>query len=389
MYRARASWFAILLCLGGCISVSTTSTGDFDYDKRFRKAADSIVDRSKQAEQEALKQRATVRDAVDAYLQHHFTKADELVSTHVAVLRKSLRHSGSLFSFFDDYGRRRATLLDFTLELRPSVEVVESKLATATAFPSGKVLVTRPLAEGFDTAKIGYDSVLLGVLMHEMIHVRDGHALEQWATADGRSAWARDRVLSGLSAITAIIPFFSVNYDVQYPLTFGAVKELPTLSEFAADLGAVSLMNVNGFDSARYVAFLSDLSASASASSGPGRDLLRKRVECLGEFSRTTYRQPIRVLVVGSSKDGDNMRWVNLPTEDEVTALLDSPELLAKNITSTEKMSDAKRREILVDQMRKWMFISCALRNSFPNAPLKDGVLSTPTFDSNILFQYQ
>ncbi len=388
MDRKRATWLAVLLCLSGCISVSKTSTGDFDYDERFRKAADSIVERSKQAEQEALKQRATVRADVDAYVQRHFTKADQIVSARVAVVRKALRDSRFSFSgVLDDYGKRRSTLLDFTLELHPSVDVVESKLANATAFPSGKVLVTRPLAEGFDSSKEGYDSVLLGVLMHELIHVRDGHALEQWATADGRLAWARDRVLSDLSAITAIIPFLSVRYEVQYPLTFGAAKELPTLSEFAADLGAVALLNVNGFDSARYVSFLSDLSASAST--GPGGDLLRKRVECLGAFSRTKYQQPIRVLVVGSSKDGDDMRWVNLPTEEAVTPLLDSPELLAKKFTSTANISDASRREILVEQMRKWMFVSCALRNSFPNAPLESGVLRTPTFDTNILFQYQ
>jgi hypothetical protein len=382
MDRMRTAWFAVLLCLGGCISISKTSTGDFDFDERFRKATDSIVERSKQAEQEALKQRATVRADVDAYLQRHFAKADELVSARLALVRKAVG-----INIFDDYGKRRGTLLDFTLKLQPSVDVVESRLANATAFPSGKVLVTRPLAEGFDTSKEGYDSVLLGVLMHEMIHVRDGHALEQWATADGRSAWARDRVLSDLSAITRIIPFLSVKYDVEYPITFGAAKELPTLSEFAADLGAVALMDANGFQSAQYIAFLSDLSASAT--SGPGRDLLRQRVECLGAFARTTYRQPIRVVVMSSPEDGDSKGWMNFPTEEEVASLLDSPELLAKKFTGKAQLSDATRREILVGQMRKWMFMSCALRHSFPRAPLADGVLTTPSFDSNILFEYQ
>jgi hypothetical protein len=385
MNRTHAIWPALLFCLSGCISFHKTSTGDFDFGDRFRAATDSIMESSRNAEREALKNRATVSADVEAYLQRHFAKANELVSAHTSKVRAA---SGVGFAgFFDEYGRRRRILLDFTLKLTPSAEVVESKLANATAFPTGKVLVTRPLAEAFDTSKDGYDSVLLGVLLHELIHVRDGHALEQWATADGRSAWARDQVLAGLSAITAIIPFFSLKYDIEYPLTFGAAKELPTLSEFSADLGALSLMDANGFDSSRYVAFLSQLAPSGK---GTERQPLRQRVNCLGEFSRARYQQPMRGVLIGSERQGDKMvATIDFPTEEKVASLLASPEQLAKEFTDETKLTDAERKEILVSRMRKWMFMSCALRHTFPKAKLQDGILPTPAFDSVILLQYE
>ena len=149
------------ICLGGCITITKTSTGDFDFDERFDKAAKEIVARSTQAEEAALKgQRVSVDPKLEQFVQRHFVKADELVLTHISAVKRDL--GGSSF-FFSDYARRRITLLNFTLKLRTSLDIVESKLPNATAFPSGKILLNRPLAEAFDVNNDGFDSVLLEI----------------------------------------------------------------------------------------------------------------------------------------------------------------------------------------------------------------------------------
>lgn len=382
MHKIKLALLAIPLLLAGCsISFSTTANYDADYDDRFRKATEAIVKKSKEVEEGATKLKAAVRPQTEAYLRRHFEKADELVTAHTHAVERKLDH-------FDDYSKRRATLLRYTLALKARYDIVEATAATATAFPTGRILVTRPLAEGFDTDKEGYDSVLLGVLLHELIHVRDGHALEQWAAADGRRAWAADRALSGLAALASILPGLSITHDIQYPLAFGAAKELPVLSEFAADMGAYLLLEKAGLQGARYVAFLAELDASARRSGRP-LDLLRHRVECLGAFARNSYQSELRSLAIGSEADGDDIILLQFPDPEETARTLDSPEDLARKITIKGELSHAERRNVALRELRRLMFTACAVRRSFPDAKIEGGHMSTPSFDVGKFIQYQ
>ena len=372
---------ALAFCLVRCISISSTSSGDFDFEERFDKATKEIVKRSVQAEEAALTgQRASIDPKVAQFVQRHFVKADELVLAHMSAVRKGL---GASSFFFNDYARRRTALLDFTLKLQPSLDIVESKSANATAFPSGRILLSRPLAEAFDVGKDGFDSVLLGILIHELIHVRDGHALEQWATSDGRKAWARDRAIGALASVTALIPFLSIKYDKQYPLTFGSAKQLPALSEYAADLGTVSLLDKAGLDSGRYIAFLFSMSADMTGSaSKTGPKLLRERVACLANFSRNRFDQGLEGIVIGSSDGGDGIvQTFDVTLHHKIALLLDSPEALATAFPVKGEISDADRRSMLLALARKSAYLECAIRYSFPEVAVKEGILTTPTFD--------
>ena len=83
------------ICLGGCITITKTSTGDFDFDERFDKAAKEIVARSTQAEEAALKgQRVSVDPKLEQFVQRHFVKADELVLTHISAVKRVTMASG-------------------------------------------------------------------------------------------------------------------------------------------------------------------------------------------------------------------------------------------------------------------------------------------------------
>jgi len=382
----------LLLCSVKCVSVSysSTSNGDFDFQERFDKSTKEIVKRSIQAEEAALKgQRAAVDPKVEQYVQRHFAKADELVLAHMSAMKKAL-DDNSFGNFFNPYATQRSALLDFTLKLKPGLDIVESKFANATAFPSGRILVNRPLAEAFDANKEGFDSVLLGILIHELIHVRDGHALEQWATADSRRAWTKDKVIGALSSLTALTPFLSIKYDHEYPLTFKSAKQLPALSEYAADLGAVSLLDEAGFDSGRYIAFLSEMSASTTASASKnGPLLLRQRVECLANFAKNQFDEEVQSIMIGSSEAGDTVfQTLDLTVSHKIVSLLDSPEALAKEFPGKPGVSDVDRRRLGLTAARMAAYVACAIRHSFPDVTVKNGHFVTPTFDLTMFSQY-
>ena len=372
------------LC-AGCISISYESTGgDLDFKDRFEKSAKEIHGRSLQAEAAALKgHQAHLDPQVEQFVQRHFAKADEIVVTHLSKVRLGL---GGFWA--DEYATQRKVLLDYTLKLKTSLAVVESPVVNATAFPSGKVVLNRPLAEAFTVSADGVDDILLGVLIHEVIHVRDGHALEQWATADSRSAWTRDKVIGALGGLTAIIPFLSVKYDVDYPVTFAAAEELPELSEFAADMAAVVLLERAGYDSKRYVAFLSDTLDATKAQKATWT-LLQQRVECLRNAMEYKFPEGIHGIVIGSREHGDQViGTIDLRAAFKVIPVLDSPEALAKAYPGKPGMSDADRRRRAADEMRYFAFMSCAIRRSFPKAPIEQQVLKTPTFDLRMFSQH-
>lgn len=374
------------VCLVGCITFTKTSTGDLDFKNRFDKAANDIVARSIQAEKALEGQRVSVDPKVEQFVQRHFVKADELVMANMHAAKRIL----AAFPFFyEKYAERRTILLNFTLQLQPSLDIVESKFANATAFPSGKVVVSRALAEAFDANNDALDSVLLGILIHELVHVRDGHALEQWATADGRQAWVRDKVIGTVSKVTALIPFLTVKWDMQYETSFGSTKQLPALSEYAADMGAVSLLERAGYDSGRYIAFLSEMSANTPATAPKDFPrLLQQRVECLGIFSKSRFDEELQRIVIGSKEIDGIVYTLDFQQAYRIASLLDSPEILAEEAPIKPGLSHADRRSIWLTETRKSIYMACAIRQSFPDATLKDGVLVTPTFEVMMFTHY-
>jgi Zn-dependent protease with chaperone function len=372
---------ALVICLGGCISFVRTSSGDFDFEKRFDKSTKEILARSIQAEEIALKNHgASIDPKVQSFVQRHFIKADELVQAHFSALSKVTS------SFLDPYSRHRAALLKVTLKLQPSLAIIESEYANAVAFPSGKILLSRLLAEAFDVNKDGYDGALLGILIHELIHVRDGHALVQWAMADSRKAWVSDKLIGAASTLTALMPL-SIKYDIQYPLTFGAAKQLQSLSEFAADLGAVSLLDRAGYDSSRYIAFLSEMSGNTNASVLEAPSLLWQRVECFEFFSKSQFDEELQYIVVGSDSDSINVT-LNLNVHYKVASLLNSPEELVKEFPEVLKTPSSERRTMLLAAIRKVTYTGCAIRRSFPEETLDNGTLTTGSFDLMMFSQY-
>ena len=291
----RPAWLAVTVAIGltGCLRYETVGDAEIDFEDGFARTTQEIAARSVTAESAVLATGvATLEPKVDAFLQRHFARADELVRARTTALRDALAIPRLGSSIHEKY---RLALLNYTLGLDANYVVLESEEISPTAFPSGRVIIPRGLTEAFYSDADEYDETLLGVFIHGLSHVRDGHAVEQWATADARRSWTGDRALGAVSALTALVPFVRLTYDIDYPIRFEASKELPTLSEFAADLRTVWTLERAGYDSRPYVSFLGDRAEGSGR--GEGSSLLAQRSRCLSLSTSTFDPSPSGVMV--------------------------------------------------------------------------------------------
>ena len=347
----------IALLLSGCVSFSYTANFDVGAEERLQKASEDIMEKSRESERKVLDAPGKVDSRTQQRAARHFAKANEIVLAHT---RKVLN---AIPFITHDYLDKKKALLAITLQIEARLAVVESQYLYATTFPSGLVVIGEPMAASLDAPDDAYNDALLGILIHELLHLRDGHALEQWASADGRNEWARDKALGALASITALIPLLSVDYDVGYPNTFSTSKQLPELSEYAADLGASSLLEANGFDKNAYVGFLQTVQAQAQPSRSKAKapfSWLKDRVSCLVDTARPEWSPNYTHITIGSESD-------------EIIQTL-SP--------------GASQAPALAARMQKIRFTACAIRKTFPEAPITHQVLQVPGFDITLFSQF-
>jgi hypothetical protein len=386
VFRPILSAVALGFVLSGC-ALHFEQKGDYYAEERFRATVNEIAVASTQAEEAILREkRAAVDEGVDAHLRRHFAKADEIVLNHTRRVHDELSKP-SFAKVFDDYHKRRLDLLSFTLAQKARYVPVESNEFNPSALPTGAVHVSRRFVETFSNTEAGYDPVLLGIFLHELIHVRDGHAVEQWATADARKAWARGTILNAVSNVTSLIPLFSVSFTSTYPLSHGASNQMPALSEFAADLGAISFLQKEGLNPLKYIAFIESITPPQAAGTPATPSLLQQRAACMKTFRETSFAYSFKGVLVGTPED-NQFQVLDLRPAYQILSLLDSPEQLAKEFPTKGTVSIAEHRQIALDKVRKMVFIGCAIRAVFDHLPLEDGVLMTPTFDLLLFTQY-
>ena len=371
----------LLLCLTGCITIERTATGDFGYEERLSNAVGEILETSQTSEAKLLNGKNVSSDeALVAFSERHFNKADELVSSHMMAIRNAIP-----FVTFNTYLEKREKLLEHTLALDPKLVIIAADNAFATAFPSGTVVISESLVKSFYHEENEISSGLLGIMMHELIHIRDGHAIEQWATADGRNKWVADKTLGAIADITTIIPFLSINYDIDYDVAFKSFKELPELSEYAADLAAVLLLEKNGYDERQYIHFLNQVNSLIATSGVIAKEpfsWLDGRIECLATFSSVQFDGRVSRISVGSEEDGDKIVYfIDIKDLSAIYDNLDNPAELRKYYRGAEPVSDEQLREMILDAIEKNMFTACAIQHSFADIEIKEGVLTTKGFD--------
>ena len=201
----------VILFTSGCVSISRTSTGDFYADERIERSITEIVAESRKAANKIKSEsrQSAIRTDVTDFANRHFVKANEIVLDHVLKFKQSLP-----FVSFNDFVDKRKILLKYTTSIEPSLVIFPANYAAAIAFPHGEIFVSIPLITSFNLSITGYDDALLGIFIHEMIHVRDGHSIEQWSTADGRKEVIKGKVFGAMADMTILIPVLYVDNDM-------------------------------------------------------------------------------------------------------------------------------------------------------------------------------
>lgn len=376
----------VAVCLQGCVSPG--AGGDSERLGRLEKAIAEILKESAVTEEKLLKGHAArLEGRRTAYMQRHFARAEEIVAQHAPAIE-----SAASFWTAGTYAGKRQVIRDYTARLKASLAVVESTQPFAIAFPSGHVVLSRALAESFELVEEGYDPLLLGILIHEIVHVRDGHAIEQWASVDGRKALVSDKALGSLADGATLIPPLSEQAGQEYPAAFGSVRQLPELSEYAADLAAISLLGEHRLDPGSYLAYLTKIQAETSNDKeiqGEPFAWLSGRTACFRVFSGVETLDGIAQIIIGSgAAAGSEMFAIDLQNIALAAKAADKPDQLRAMFANPGSASDAQLRYKLLEQIRRNTFTACAIRKTFADYRVEDGILSVPGFDPMIFFRY-
>ena len=380
----------LLFLTASCVSISKTSNYDFKSEERLKTSISEILKASRSAEQKLLEKNIgyVLDKNLLIFIDRHFLKANEIVLAHTKEVKNSIAFSIGMR--IDPYLEIRKKLIDFTVSINPSLLIIESSTASARTFPSGLVVLTRPLVEAYYYSTEGYNSALLGILIHEIIHIRDGHAIEQWAISDGRNELLVDNIFSVFSKFTMLLPLISVNYDIHYGASFKYGDHLGQLSEYAADLGTISLLAKNQFDYNDYFTFLSDVHRHTSMKNDENTEpfsWLNNRVGCLKYFSTLDFNEELPNIYIGNLEDVDGfVSFVNTDIK-KMLLNLDNPDKLRPLIRDNNKYSDHDIKELVAIYIQKHMFTVCALKNVF-SLNQSEGILKTPDFDWDIFSLY-
>lgn len=384
MLMSRQIGIVILVLVTACLQacVSSGAGGDSERRGRLEKAIAEILKESAVVEEKLLKRNAAKLEARRAaHIQRHFARADEIVTQHAPAIE-----TDASFWTAGAYAGKRQVIRDYTARLKASLAVVESTQAFAMAFPGGQVVLSRALAESFELVEEGYDPVLLGILIHEIVHVRDGHAIEQWASEEGRKG------LASIADVAELIPPLSEQSAQEYPAAFASVKQLPELSEYAADLAAISLLGEQRLDSGRYIAYLSEIQAAKRSDKKIQSEpfaWLPGRAACFRMFSGTETLDGISQIIIGSgAAAGSEMFAIDLQNIALAYKAADKPDELRAMFANPGSASDAQLRYKLLEQIRRNTFTACAIRKTFADYRVEDGILSVPGFDPMIFFRY-
>lgn len=350
--RSAAVSIAVVL-LSSCAYTGLTGiTGD---KGKYEIAFDEIQVASEQASQKLIASYPGIPDErIQRIAKEHFNAAYSMVRS---IVNSSARNASptTVGELLVSYGKA----------LQPSMTVVMAPQAFAVAFPNAKVVVSDSLVSTFAPSDGILDKALLGIFVHELVHVYDAHAVQQWMTADSRRAVVANQVATVASALASFFASSPMSFSAGEEATFRVAAEFPQLSEHAADLVTVEILRLNGIDSAPYVQFLRKAGSGSTNTTKEPFSWIEKRLACL-EVLNSPSPAVIRTLVV--SEPGKAAYTFD-----------------AASLALSDEPFDSGGATLSFKQHA--YFLMCAAEKSFANAVRREnGVLIVPFFDVETLF---
>jgi len=266
-----------------------------------------------------------------------------------------------------------------TFSLTPRLAIAKLRSASATAFPTGTIIFSKTLAESFTPTETDTDPLLLAIFVHELAHVRDGHALNQWQTASARRSFLSTLALVTASDILSI--FLPGAFEFQSPLgqTSTSASSLTTLSEFAADLAVSSILEKESISVRPYLEYLGVAIGSGSAAMTKStKQLLRDRAECLALGLQNEFPKGMHDISLGDISAGDRFSII--------WSISSSYELL-ENLRN-DQITPPESKVFAMGLARRSFQLHCAIARTFASASVRESKLVVPSFDFRALFKY-
>lgn len=376
-----------LLVMSCSYTVTTTRSPDFHINEEFKALVDNIDANANSMELELLKKHQNIADEKKfSTIVELFESASKISGVHFQQLTNA--YESAWYNFVaPPWFIQRQVMLRHTSKLNPKLFVLNSTDVFVTSLPSGNVLMSSAFAQGFDMGSEKDKNIMFGVLLHELVHIFDGHAMMQWVAADGRVARVKDMQQDVLAKLVSVIPGININRQIGYSVQFRAGAQLGALSEFAADMGAVSIMLDQGRVAADYIDFIKQSASDGSrkqTKSDQSTHMLTLRAMCLEKFGSNSQKSALKMIWIGSL--GRNSEAVGLPEiidleqVDSVRDILDDPSAVRKYLTDKgiAVSSDEENRNLLLTFIKKYSFIECAIRRVFPkSSPAPEAYVGT------------
>ncbi len=375
--------------LTGCISISTWGDYDPDVEDRATAAYNAIIDESRKVSEKLIKNnQSNINTDRIEYLSKNFSVAKEIADVHYDKIRKSTANTGRN-AFLPASIRQRRTVLSLSTAINPTIHVIKSANVSAIAFPSGEIVITDALLSTFDISSTDYNDALIGILVHELIHIFDGHSADQWATAEGRRRFLVNQGMNIAGSVFQFMPFLSMSHNVNLGSSYQTAREIPKIFESVADLGAIELLISKGRDPFQYTTFLRTIDAASNVASQNKKEpfaWLADRLKCIDSLPSKKFDFDIDLLIIGDPEKESEFASIQIPSK--IVGALDDPIELRKIIKAENSKTDAEIKKEAIDFLQKLSFSLCAIKASFPKSKTDGRVLKIPSFDVNSFIQF-
>jgi Zn-dependent protease with chaperone function len=181
---------------------------------------------------------------------------------------------------------------DIWFALLPPIEIRKTVIASekpeAKLYPNGEIFLASSLVDRFSPVGVENFAQLAAILSHEVIHIGAGHILYQWATIEAYNKVFYNKIYSGLTQLTGLLPL-SYFYSSDTPNVYKG-RLANELIEYLADFGVVFVLLKMGYSPQEYLHVLIRLKHFATQHKYKLRELIGgidDRIECLERMLKT------------------------------------------------------------------------------------------------------
>jgi hypothetical protein len=187
--------------------------------------------------------------------------------------------------------------LNFFKDVPIKIRIFSISSPLSLSYPNGEIHFSRSILDGGLSYSAKNKAQLVGLVVHEFIHVIQGHVGYQWATIMAYEDFQKKRFLSQLTNLTSILPL-SYQFNVYSTRDLSEIMLTNLVIENIADVTAILLLEYMGYNPEEYINILKGLLLHTTKNVRRENTLwLYHRINCLEQMLSVKPSQIPRCLV--------------------------------------------------------------------------------------------